>query len=295
MMISKKLQNLHQGGKTSFSFEFFPPKSQEGYDHLFNVIHDLQDLKPTFVSITYGAGGSTRQRTRELSGRINNEIGLDTMAHLTCVGSDRQQLRDILGQHKENNITNILALRGDPPKDNPEFVPPQNGFAHADELVRFVEQEFPQTFDQGVAFYPETHPESPDLATDLNYFHQKIDAGASFAISQLFLDNRFYFDYLEQSRSRNIHVPLIAGIMPITDLDQIKKFTQMIGASIPQKLLASLEQAHQQGGKEEVKKIGIDYATKQCQDLLAQGVEGIHFYTLNRSLPTITIFNNLSL
>jgi methylenetetrahydrofolate reductase (NADPH) len=295
MKISDKLQHLHQTGKTSISFEFFPPKSQEGYNHLFNVIHDLQRLKPAFVSITYGAGGSTQQRTRELSGRVNNEIGLDTMAHLTCVGSDRRQLQEILEQHKDNNITNILALRGDPPKDSAEFVPPENGFAHADELVHFVQKQFPQRFDVGVAFYPEGHPESPDLATDLFYFRQKVDAGARFAISQLFLDNRFYFDYLEHSRSRGIHIPLIAGIMPVTDLDQIKKFTQMIGASIPKKLLARLEQAHKQGGKEEVKKIGIDYATRQCQELLEQGVEGIHFYTLNRSLPTITIFNNLSL
>lgn len=263
--------------------------------HLLKTAQRLKILDPAFVSITYGAGGSTRKRTHEVTLKIQNEIGLETMAHLTCVGSSRSEIYQIAKSYRESGVENILALRGDPPKDSPNFQAPDDGFANARELVGFLRESFGSFFHLGVAGYPEKHVEALTLDQDLDYLKSKVDQGANFIITQLFLENEVFFRFLEKVRKRGIQVPVLAGIMPVSDVAQIKKFTGMIGASLPAELLTQLERASQQpDSQEEVRKIGVGWATRQCQRLLEQKVDGIHFYTLNKSLPTLEIFENLS-
>lgn len=285
MKIKAILEIVHP----SFSFEFFPPKDNEGFDLLFTTIEQLEPCQPAYVSVTFGAGGSTRTKTIDLVGRIKNEIGLESMAHLTCVGSSQKEIRSILDTLRDQGILNILALRGDPPQGQEKFKKPENGFGYANELVEFIRANY--DFCIGVAGYPEGHPECPDKNADLDHLKKKVDAGADFIVTQLFFDNRFYFDFVERAQKLGIQVPIIPGIMPILNFKQIQRFTKMCGSTIPETLLKQLESV--QDDPDAVRKIGINHATDQCTHLLQNGAPGIHFYTLNRSNATLKILESL--
>ena len=285
-----KIIDILKQVRPAFSFEFFPPKDNNGFDQLFQTIDQLGSLNPAFVSVTYGAGGSTRSQTIDLVGRIKNEIGLESMAHLTCVGHSSDEILSVLDNLQEKGVDNVLALRGDPPQGDTNFIKPENGFGFASELVEFTHRQFP--FCLGVAGYPEGHPECPDLNQDIVHLRNKITSGASFIVTQLFFDNKFYFEFVNSLRGIGVEVPVIPGIMPILNLSQIKRFTKMCGATVPSDLLNRLESV--QDNPESVRKIGIDHATAQCENLLSHGVPGIHFYTLNRSRATLSILERLN-
>lgn len=273
-----------------YSFEFFPPRTPQGEVNLYRVIDSLRELHPSFVSVTYGAGGSTQAKTVELVCRIKHDIGIEAMAHLTCVGADRHELERVLQRLAAARIANVLALRGDPPRDQATFVRPANGFAYASELVEFIRNRgFP--FALGGAGYPEGHIECRDLEQDIRHLKLKVDAGLDFVITQLFFDNADYFAFVARARAHGITVPLIPGIMPITNFGQIERFTAMCGARIPAALRARL--AAVADDEHAVRRIGIDHATEQCRDLIARGAPGIHFYTLNQSPATRAIFERL--
>ncbi len=271
--------------KPSFSFEFFPPKDEEGKERLFETVAHLLPYEPTFVSVTYGAGGSTRKLTVDLTVRIKRDAGLESMAHLTCVGASREEVAHVLDQLRDGGIQNVLALRGDPPQGQKDFVVAEGGFAHASELVEFIRSRY--DFCRAGACYPEKHPEAPSLEADLANLRKKVEAGAEFLITQLFFDANAYFGFVERARAIGIECPIIAGIMPITNLNQVKRFTAMCGASIPSELLARLEATP--GEAEAVRRIGVEHAIRECRTLLDHGVPGIHFYTLNRSTATVEI------
>ena len=272
-----------------FSFEFFPPKDDRGVDALFETVARLKALEPAFVSVTYGAGGSTREKTVTITQRIKSEAGIEAMAHLTCVGHSRDEIDQLLDEYEEAGIENIMALRGDPPRGDTEFVPHPQGFSHANELIAFIRQR--KDFCIGGAGYPEVHPEAPSAEEDLGNLKRKIDAGADFVVTQLFFDERDYFDFVSRVRSRGVITPIVPGVMPITNTAQIKRFTQMCGATIPAPLLAKLEAVT--GDADAVIDVGVEHATRQCRALLQGGAPGIHFYTLNRSLSTRKILANL--
>ncbi len=284
-----KIIDALKGPTPAFSFEFFPPKDADGVERLFQTISELRAYEPTYVSVTYGAMGSTRGLTVELVRRIKQEVGIEAMAHLTCVGSTREQIGEVLAELHNGGIENVLPLRGDPPKGQESFVRVPGGFAYASELVSFIRESRPELCLAG-ACYPEKHPESPSPEVDLECLKRKVDAGVSFLITQLFFDNDDYFRFVERARGVGIHCPIVAGIMPITNVQQVKRFTQMCGARIPEALLARLE-----AGADEatVRAIGVEHATQQCAGLLAGGAPGIHFYTLNRSTATREILDNL--
>ncbi len=283
------IRDLLKRKQPSFSFEFFPPRNEEGFNQLYATIAELQRLRPTFVSVTEGAGGSTRRKTADIVVKIRSELGQEAMAHLTCVGSTREEIATALDNLQERGMENVLSLRGDPPQGQTHFRPVPGGFLYANELTAFIRSRYP--FCMGVAGYPEGHLEAPDLVTDLENLKRKVDAGADFVITQLFFDNRFYFQFVEQTSAIGITVPIIPGIMPVINVGQIKRFTQVCGASIPPKMLAKLEAI--QDDPEAVTQFGIEHATAQCAELLAQGVPGIHFYTLNRSRSSWKILENL--
>lgn len=285
MKISKILETV----RPSFSFEFFPPKDDEGAEQLFKAIANLKPCQPTYVSVTMGAMGNTRTKTLDVVKRIKREIGLESMAHLTCVGSAADEIEAILDELNGAGMDNVLALRGDPPKDQEYFVKPKNGFGYANELVEFIKKRY--DFCIGVAGYPEKHIECSDMETDLENLKRKVDAGADFVVTQLFFDNNFFFDFVDRAIAKGIHVPIIPGIMPIQNLNQIKRFTKMCGSTIPGPLLARLEARSED--TDAVKQIGVEHATDQCENLLNNGAAGIHFYTLNRSKATLNIFENL--
>ncbi len=268
-----------------FSFEFFPPKTDDGTRALLETVAALRPLEPSFVSVTYGAGGSTRARTREVVSRIRKELSVEAMAHLTCVGATREELAQVLDGLRDEGIENVICLRGDPPRGETTFQPTPGGFAHADELTRFVRESWP--FCCGVAGYPEGHPESPDRYTDLLHLKAKVDAGAHFVITQLFFDNTYYFEFVAQARRLGIGVPIVPGIMPITNAEQIERFTKTCGASIPERLRRELSQRRED--PQAALELGVAYATLQCADLLERGAPGIHFYTLNKSSATRAI------
>lgn len=272
-----------------FSFEFFPPRNDEAHAQLLETARTLRELRPAFVSVTYGAGGSTRARTLEVSKQIRNEIGLNVMAHVTCVGSSRAELRTLLDDLEAGGIENVLALRGDPPRDAKAFVQPPGGFAHANELIAMISRNY--DFCVGGACHPEKHLEAPDFTTDLQYLRLKVDAGAEFLITQLFFDNDKYFSFVERARAKGIRVPILPGIMPITNFEQIQRFTALCGATIPPKLLAELELRKSE--PKAVEDLGVAFATLQCADLLRRGAPGIHFYTLNKSPASRAIVSSL--
>jgi len=275
-----------------FSFEFFPPKTEAGERSLLQTIERLRGLEPAFVSVTYGAGGSTREKTIELVTRIKREYGIEAMAHLTCVGHSRDEVAAILDRLRDNGIENVLPLRGDPPRGEEKFVRPANGFGYAAELVGFIrERAYP--FCLAGAGYPEGHPECPDRDRDLEHLRQKVEAGAEFILTQLFFDNADYFRFVDRARAIGINVPIVPGIMPVTNVAQIERITSLCGARIPPSLHERLRAADGNGDQQAVHAIGVDYSTEQCRELLAEGAPGIHFYTLNSSPATATILGRI--
>ncbi len=274
-----------------FSFEFFPPKTDEGERNLRATLELLRALEPGFVSVTYGAGGSTRGRTLEVTKWLKQELGIEAMAHLSCVGATREELCVILDGLEAAGIENVLALRGDAPRGETEWRAHPGGLHYSTELASLISERYP--FAIGAACFPEVHPEAPDLAHDLRFLRDKVANGASFLITQLFFDNELYFRFLDEARAAGIEVPILPGIMPITDVGQIKTITGMCGATIPQALLEALE--WRAADPDAVHQLGVAYATLQCAELLARGAPGIHFYTLNRSPATRAILSALRL
>lgn len=285
-----RIPELFALGRPLFSFEFFPPKTEKGLRTLLGTIERLRSLQPSFVSVTYGAGGTTRQMTVDLVSRIKREYGIEAMAHVTCVGQDREQIAALLDHLRDEGIENVMALRGDPPQGQTAFTPPANGFRYASELVRFIRARgYP--FALGGGGYPEGHLECRDLALDMEHLREKVEAGIDFIITQLFFDNAFYFRFVERARRAGIGVPILPGIMPITDFAQIARFTRMCGATIPAPLGAALEAV--KDVPTAVRALGIEHATAQCRELLEGGAPGIHFYTLNQSPATATILERV--
>ncbi|MGB9874233.1 MAG: methylenetetrahydrofolate reductase [NAD(P)H], partial [Hydrogenobacter sp.] len=274
-----------RSGTFSVSFEFFPPKTEEGERELFETIRNLEHISPTFVSVTYGAGGSTRDRTKRVVEKIHRETDLTVMAHLTCIAHSKQEILDILEEYRNMGIENILALRGDMPKN---LESPADACKYAYELVMFIRENFKEAFSIGVASYPEGHPESPNMEWEIRYFKKKVSAGADFSITQMFFLNEYYYRFVELCQKEGVHIPIIPGIMPITNFKQVSKFASMCGATIPDDLIKKLEPYAD--NQEETTKIGVEFAIRQCEDLLDNGVPGLHFYTLNKSKATIQIY-----
>ena len=268
-----------------FSFEFFPPKTDDGQRTLESTLEILKDDAPDYVSMTYGAGGSTRNATVDLTRWIKHDLGIEAMAHLSCVGEPETRLVEILDQIEEAGVENVLALRGDPPRGESEWQPHPGGLSYSVDLIRLIRER--SELCVGAACFPEIHPDAPDRVSDLGYALAKQEAGAGFLITQLFFDNELYFGFVEEARAAGISVPIVPGIMPITNLGQIKRFTEMCGATIPQELERELN--GRADVPEAVAELGVAYATLQCSDLLARGAPGIHFYTLNRSTATRAI------
>lgn len=289
----KKITSLlseSAGKRHVFSFEFFPPKNREGEDRLYKTIDELRALSPDFVSVTYGAGGSTREKTLEWVDRLRTEDKITAMTHFTCVGASRQEILSSLRDFSQKGIRNIMALRGDPPKGETKFTAAQDGFSYAGELIEFI-QSTGLDFSIGAAAYPEVHLEAKSAADDMKNLKKKVEAGAQFLITQLFFDNSLYFKFVDECRQNGIEVPIIPGIMPITSFNQIERFIEMTGTKIPESFVARL--AKVEGDGEGVRQEGIDFATRQCEELLEKGAPGIHFYTLNRSPATKEILKNI--
>ena len=286
-----KIRELFSARKPVFSFEFFPPKTDTGMANLERTIRELSDLRPSYVSVTYGAGGSTRDRTVELVTRIQNESGICAMAHFTCAGASRQEMAVVLDRLVEAGIENIIALRGDPPAGAERFETPPDGFAHASELIAFLRARYGERVSIAAACYPEGHVECRDLERDLAHLETKVRAGCDFLITQLFFDNTHYFRFVERARAAGIRVPIVAGIMPIANLAQIERFTKFCGATIPPSLFAELDRCR--NDQPAVAALGVAQATAQCVELLREGAPGIHFYTLNQSPATRVILTAL--
>ncbi|MDQ2951247.1 MAG: methylenetetrahydrofolate reductase [NAD(P)H] [Chloroflexota bacterium] len=273
----------------AFSFEFFPQRSPEAVERLYATARELKALDPTFVSVTYGAGGSTRELTVDLVTRMKHDLGLETMAHLTCVGHTTEELAEVLERLDAGGIENVLSLRGDPPKGETRFVRPEGGFGYAQELTRFIKSRF--AFCVGGAAYPEKHQDAPDLDTDLAHLKEKVDSGAEFLITQLFFEPDDYFRFVERARKSGIGVPILPGLMPVTNVAQIHRFTSMCGARVPESLRDLLDRA--KDDEQSVIAIGVEWASDQARRLLAGGAPGIHFYTLNRSHSSQMVVQNL--
>jgi methylenetetrahydrofolate reductase (NADPH) len=294
------ITEIMQRNSPTFSFEFFPPKTPEAADTLYRTIRDLEAYMPDFVSVTYGAGGSTRELTHDLVERIQRTTKLDPIPHLTCVCHNKQEIEAILLRYGRSGIANILALGGDRPAGMPENKS-QEAFQHAIDLVKFIRRfndsgAHPDRrgFGIGVAGFPEGHPATPNRLLEMDYFKAKVDAGADYIITQLFFDNRDFLDFRERCALAGIHIPIIAGIMPITSIGGLKRMAELAGgARFPAKLLRALQPC--QGDPEMVRRVGIQYASEQCHDLLGNDVAGIHFYTLNRSDATRVIFDGLGI
>jgi len=291
MRIDEILRDGSPGGP-SFSFEFFPPKTPEGEKNLYAALADLRPLEPSFVSVTYGAGGSTREKTIEIVKRLKDEWGLEAMAHFTCVGATVPELRGTLDELRDAGIENVLALRGDPPEGQSEWTRTEGGLEYSRELVEMISAEYP-ALAIGAACFPETHIHATSPEDDLRYLGEKVQAGVDFLITQLFFDNAFYFDFVARARAAGISAPIIPGIMPITRVGQVERMAAMCGSKIPEAL--SRELHSREGDAEAVLDFGVACATLQCSELLAAGAPGIHFYTLNRSPATRAIVSALKL
>jgi methylenetetrahydrofolate reductase (NADPH) len=277
--------------KRVFSFEFFPPKTDAGVTALEKTIRELAELSPSFVSVTYGAGGSTRQKTVDLVQWIQREANICAMAHLTCVGAAEAEIGAVLDRLVGAGIENIMALRGDPPAGQETFVQPVGGFAHGSDLVAFIRRHVGNRVCVGGAAYPEGHLECRDLDRDIAHLKVKVDAGLEFVVTQLFFDNRFYFDFVARARAAGITVPIVPGIMPIRNLAHIERMTKLCGASIPAVLFAELDRSRNDDSA--MAALGVAHATAQCVELLHGGAPGIHFYTLNQSPATRVILTAL--
>jgi methylenetetrahydrofolate reductase (NADPH) len=276
-------------GEPVISFEFFPPKTDAGFHGLYSTIEDLKQLAPAFVSVTMGAGGSTRAKTVDLVIRIQRELGITAVAHLPCTGFERSEIDEILETLETGGVHNVLALRGDPPQDLANYTPPIDGFEYANELTEFIVSR--GGFCIGGACYPEVHPEAPNAEVDLENLVRKVRAGARFVITQLFFDNEKFFAFVERARAAGIDVPIVAGIMPITSVKSIRRMIALGGGSIPAELDAELSRVDDDDAA--TLEIGVRWATEQCRELIDRGVPGIHFYTLNRSPATRRIHEAL--
>ena len=294
------ITEILQGRSPTFSFEFFPPKTPEAAETLYQTIRDLESYMPDFVSVTYGAGGSTRELTHDLVDRIQHTTKLKPIPHVTCVCHNENEIEAILLRYAKSAIGNILALGGDRPTGM-AYDKSRDSFQHAIDLVKFVRQ-FNESgahpdrrgFGIGVAGFPEGHPATPNRLLEMEYFKAKVDAGADYVVTQLFFDNRDFLDFRERCALAGVHIPIIAGIMPITSIVGLKRMAELAGgARFPSKLLRALEPC--QNDPDMVKRVGIQYALEQCQDLMDNGVAGIHFYTLNRSAATRMIFDSLGI
>ncbi len=262
-----------------FSVEFFPPKTEEGRETLFETVEFLSRLGPSFFSVTYGAGGATREGTVEITRAIRDEYGVEAMAHLSCVGETTDTLREMVDRIADAGIENILALRGDPPRGQTDFVQPEGGLGSAAELAGLISEAHPELAIGGACF-PEVHPEAPSLEADIAYLKTKVENGASFLITQLFYDNRSYFDFLPAARAAGIDVPIIPGVMPMTGYKQIARIAELCEAKIPERLSDAMEAAD--GNERAEFGLGVAYAAQQCAELLREGAPGIHLYALNR-------------
>jgi methylenetetrahydrofolate reductase (NADPH) len=288
-----KITDLLKTYKTIFSFEFFPARTQETSEELYQTITELNPLQPSHVSVTYGAGGSTRELTHNLVLRLHRSAQLTVMPHLTCVAATRSEIREILTRYDEAGIENVMALRGDPPKGQEEReIAKEDGFQYASDLVAFTRQHFPK-MSIGVAGFPEGHPATPNRVKEIEYLKAKVDAGADFIVTQLFFDNRDFYDFCERCQLAGITVPVIAGIMPIISRRNMQRMAELAaGARYPARLLKALSRAEDD---DHFAKIGFHWATEQVLDLLDHGVRGVHFYTLNKSRGTMQIYDALNL
>lgn len=280
------IDKLRQGQPT-LSYEVFPPKNPSGWGTLYSTLGEISRLSPDYISVTYGAGGSTRAKTVSLVSRLQDDLGIESMAHLTCVGHSKDEIADILDTLVASGIRNVLALRGDPPKGDKTFKPHPDGFAHASDLVRFIKDRF--GLNIGCAYYPEKHTEAVSLDSDLGFLKLKQDHGAQFTISQLFFDNESFYRFRDKAHKLGVTLPLVAGIMPVLDVGQLARFKELSGCAIPQQLVDRLNA----GKPEDAVHRGVDYATEQCLDLLKNGIAGIHLYCLNRSHSSVRITENL--
>lgn len=288
MKVSDILRFARERGEPIFSFEFFPPKTDDGVRQLFETVSALRPLAPAFVSVTYGAGGSTRERTLDLVRQLKRDSEVEAVAHITCVGASRDEIAAVLDEIAAAGVQNVLALRGDPPRGETRFERHPDGFEYASELVAFIRSDPARwPFCLGAAAYPEGHIETRDLARDLANLKVKVDAGADFLVTQLFFDNTRYFRFVERAHASGIKVPILAGIMPFTNVDQVERFTAMCGACIPAPLRAAMEV--RRNDPDASLQLGVAYATLQCAELLRGGAPGLHFYTLNRSPSTRAI------
>jgi len=295
------IQDIFASDQTTVSFEFFPPKTVADAEALYENIAELETLRPSFVSVTYGAGGSTRQLTHDLVVRLKQTTTLDPIPHLTCVGHTEREIEEILTKYSQAGVSNTLALGGDPPRGVENYDRTKDAFGHAVDLVGFI-RRFNERgghpdgrgFGIGVAGFPEGHPGTPNRLEEMDYFKAKVDRGADYICTQLFFDNHDFYDFRERCELAGIHVPILAGIMPVTTMGGMKRMAQLaLGARIPAKLLRALGRAA--GDAEAVKRVGIHWATEQCRDLLDNQARGIHFYTLNKSDATRQIYLNLGL
>lgn len=286
-----RIDTLLATDEPTFSFEFFPPRTEQGEQNLLAALRDLTALEPDYVSVTYGAGGTTQGKTIEIIERIKHDFGLEAMAHFTCVNATEQELRGVLDRMRAAGIHNVLALRGDPPQGQERWTKTAGGLEYSSELVALLNADY--EFAVGAACFPEGHIDAASPETDLRYLKEKVDAGVDFLITQLFFDNDLYFDFVERAREAGVTVPIIPGIWPITGYQQIARVTAMCGATLPEHLLSELEQ--RKDSEEAVAEFGVAYATLQTADLLAKGAPGAHFYTLNRSPATRAILSALKL
>lgn len=290
------ISDIFNTNQPTCSFEFFPPKTPKGADSLFETARQLESLKPSFVSMTYGAGGSTRDLTHDLVLRLRRETQLEAMPHLTCVSHTEEELRDIIQRYVKAGVSNILALGGDPPRSMQDYDRSRDPFRYAADLVRFIrenqaEHPDPRGFGIGVAGFPEGHPLTPNRLTELDHLKQKIDAGADFIITQLFFDNRDFYDFRERCELAGINVPIIAGIMPVTSIGGMRRMAELaLGARFPARLQKAVGRC---GDDVAVARVGIHWATEQCLDLIDSNVAGLHFYTLNKSTATLEIYRSL--
>jgi methylenetetrahydrofolate reductase (NADPH) len=290
--------DIFEANPTTFSFEFFPPKSDKASADLFQTVAHLQELRPSFVSVTYGAGGSTRERTHDLIVRIQRETNLTAISHLTCVCHSEAELDAILSRYADSRIENILALGGDPPRDLQGYNRANDAFQYADQLVQFVRSRTgtadARGFGVGVAGFPEGHPGTPNRLKEMDNLKRKVDAGADYICTQLFFQNADFYDFRERCDLAGIHVPILAGIMPVTSRENLARIAELaLGARIPARLLRSIDRCGD--AAESVAKVGVHWATEQCRDLLDNGVRGLHFYTLNRSDATRRIYEYLGI
>lgn len=274
------------------SVEYFPPKEREDWPTFFKVVERLASLNPLFASVTYGAGGSNQDATLEIVTHMQQQLGLETMAHLTCVGAQAERLNRFLDDLADAGIQNVLALRGDPPLETPVEQLTESPFHFASDLVSFVGQSHPE-MGIGVAAYPETHPEAISQDSDLGYLKLKMDLGGAFAVTQLFFENRLYFDFVKRAQDRGITKLIIPGILPILNLKMVERVQQLSGAFIPPDFMSSLREADRRGGATEVRKVGVAHARKQAEELLAAGVQGVHLYTFNRAEAILELTEGL--